>query len=305
MHRHTLRQAMLLGLILISTFGVALAGSSSRRKLYLPVVRNARVVKTPTPTPRPSATPRPAQPTPTRTPTTTSQPTQPTPAPTSGATLDGPPSLSGKRFSTLAPGASLPSGAECATRIRRTSWEPRPSNTNENQYIANAGSDYNPPPWGGVDDRANSYILPRIDGKFTGTTDEILQWGACKWGFDEELVRAIALRETTWNQEFVGDNGITFGILQVKSTVHKGTAPASYKSTAWNVDYALASTRMCYEGYLTWAEEFWPNYTKGDLWGCVGMWYSGKWYNATANTYIDGVKDALRERPWAESDFRF
>ena len=44
-----------------------------------------------------------------------------------------------------------------------------------------------------------SYVS-RVDGNFTGTTDEILQWGACKWGFDEDLVRAIAATETWWKQ---------------------------------------------------------------------------------------------------------
>src|SRR4051794_21179329 len=35
-------------------------------------------------------------------------------------------------FATLRPGAELPSGKACATRVRRSPWEPRPEN-----YAAN------------------------------------------------------------------------------------------------------------------------------------------------------------------------
>ena len=69
-----------------------------------------------------------------------------------------------------------------------------------------------------------SYVS-RVDGNFTGTTDEILQWGACKWGFDEDLVRAVAVVESWWRQSTVGDNGASYGLLQVRTTVHTGTFP--------------------------------------------------------------------------------
>ena len=38
------------------------------------------------------------------------------------------------------------------------------------------------------------------DGQFTGTTDEIFQWAACKWGLPDDVLRAIAVRESTWYQ---------------------------------------------------------------------------------------------------------
>ena len=31
---------------------------------------------------------------------------------------------------------------------------------------------------------------PRINGKFQGTTDEIIQWASCKWGIGDNLTRA-------------------------------------------------------------------------------------------------------------------
>ena len=27
-------------------------------------------------------------------------------------------------------------------------------------------------------------------------------------------------------------------------------------------------------------------YTAGDEWGCMGFWYSGRWYNRDAMTYL-------------------
>ena len=143
-------------------------------------------------------------------------------------------------FATLGPGSALPSGEECAASVRRSSWEPRPDNAAANRRT---------PPgvridaWGGVKPEANDEFLSRIDGRFTGTTDEIIQWAACKWGFDVNNVRAVAVKESSWRQGFVGDNGDSFGLLQVKRTVHTGTYPWAERSTALNVDYALAWRR--------------------------------------------------------------
>ena len=56
-------------------------------------------------------------------------------------------------------------------------------------------------------DRAGTYnklwdtwLLQRVDGRFTGTTDEIFQWAACKWGLPDNLIRADAVIESTWFQ---------------------------------------------------------------------------------------------------------
>ena len=42
------------------------------------------------------------------------------------------------------------------------------------------------------DPRWNRYIIGRISGRFSGTTDEIFQWAAVKWGLPDNLFRAIA-----------------------------------------------------------------------------------------------------------------
>jgi hypothetical protein len=53
-------------------------------------------------------------------------------------------------------------------------------------------------------DRAGTYnklwdtwLLARVDGRFTGTTDGVFQWAACKWGVPDNLVRADAVIEST------------------------------------------------------------------------------------------------------------
>lgn len=216
-----------------------------------------------------------------------------------------------KYFATLPPGATLPSGAECAARVRRSSWEPRPENAQANQtrghYVSEALID-------GASDAFNARITPRIDGDFTGTTDEIIQWGACKWGFDEDTVRAVAVVESWWRQSTVGDSGASYGLLQVRTTVHTGTFPLARDSVAYNVDYSLAWRRACYEGEFTWMNDAGKHggYAKGDEWGCVGAWFSGDWYDGDENVpysgalpYIKEVKQRRAERTWTLPDFLY
>ena len=60
---------------------------------------------------------------------------------------------------------------------------------------------------GGFAPRWDSWLLRRVDGAFTGTTDEIFQWAACKWGLADNLLRAIAVRESTWYQDATSTSG--------------------------------------------------------------------------------------------------
>ena len=48
--------------------------------------------------------------------------------------------------------------------------------------------------------RRQSGWYARVTGNFTGTTDQIIQWAACKWGIDEDIVRAQAAKESGWHQ---------------------------------------------------------------------------------------------------------
>jgi autotransporter family porin len=76
-------------------------------------------------------------------------------------------------------------------------------------------------------------------------------------------------------------------------------------STAYNVDVSLAARRNCFEGNETWLNtvDRGRDYAAGDLWGCVGMWFSGRWYTQPAVDYIAAVQDWLNQRIWETPDF--
>ena len=40
----------------------------------------------------------------------------------------------------------------------------------------------------------NTLLRQRSDGQYAGTTDEIFQWAACKWGLPDDLLRAVAVQ---------------------------------------------------------------------------------------------------------------
>src|SRR6185436_11761557 len=55
------------------------------------------------------------------------------------------------------------------------------------------------PTWDQIEDfRRRSEMINRgsVTGRYRGTTDEILQWAARKWGFDPDLFRAVATVES-------------------------------------------------------------------------------------------------------------
>ena len=168
----------------------------------------------------------------------------------------------------------------------------------------------------------------RVDGNFTGTTDEILQWAACKWGVDEDVVRAEAAVESWWEQanlgDWTGNSGIcapghpvgsdpshasecpeSVGIMQVRYQYWMNGYPEAETSTAYNVDYMYASWRACYEGDDAWLNtvDHTGTYGPGDLWGCVGVWYSGRWHTTAAEGYISKVQSYLGSRIWAQPQF--
>lgn len=85
-----------------------------------------------------------------------------------------------------------------------STWEPRPTNFQENHTMpavgAMAAAFATRPRGSEYDSRWDSWLLPRVSGRFTGTTDEIFQWAACKWGLSDNLLRGMAVRESTWFQ---------------------------------------------------------------------------------------------------------
>jgi autotransporter family porin len=213
------------------------------------------------------------------------------------------PPPSGAPFTTLPVGAALPSGAECAARVR-TASEVRPENAAPN---ANAGSRAN------ANTRTDWPGFARVDGAFSGTTDEIIQWAACKWGIDEDIARAQVIKESYWYMSANGDNGESWGLGQVRDTAHPSAfqypAVNARNSSAYNLDYTYASWRACYEGAYTWLNDVERNgtYGAGDVWGCLGVWFSGRWYvntDAYLNRPGDSVRYHYENRTWETSSFR-
>ena len=212
-------------------------------------------------------------------------------------------------FGTLRVGSVVPrSDSGCASRVTRNPWEPRPANRRANHSVPSA-----PVRWnnnrGWTYWRAFIAKRRKVTGNFTGTTDEIIQWAACKWGIDENVIRAAAVQESHWQQAFRGDfeNGShhSFGLMQIRhddaaGKLVKGGFPATLRHTALNVDYYGAELRACFEGdfYDGGRWLYGRARVKGDLWGCVGYWYSGDWYTAGAKDYIAKVQNHYRRKPW-------
>jgi hypothetical protein len=193
--------------------------------------------------------------------------------------------------------------AEAAARVKRSSWEPRPENYTPNHRVPTstelaAFRSLNATP---------AVYKDKVTGNFTGTTDEIIQWAAHKWGVDEDLFRSAAVKESWWKMSTVGDGGISFGLMQIKSTVSKGTYPLSQVSTAFNADYFGASIRYYFDGAATWLNDpccfSGTTYKAGDVWGSVGAWFAGRWYTQGAIDYINSVKRHFVYRTWTQPGF--
>jgi hypothetical protein len=170
-------------------------------------------------------------------------------------------------------------------------------------------------------DRSPSSIYGRVDGDFVGTTDEIIQWAACKWGIDEDVARAQIAKESYWDMRTGGDESLnqsdchpdlrtsdgspcpeSIGLGQVRWLYHSEAFEDSnaINSSAYNVDYTYAVWRDCYNGNLEWLG---GSYGAGDLDGCLGVWFTGRWYPSDAYGYIAAVNELLDDRVWEQDYF--
>ena len=196
------------------------------------------------------------------------------------------------------PGTDPLADTAAASRVNDTGREPRPGNAEANQRRPSVAQL--------ADFRRRSEMVYRnhVTGRFRGTTDEILQWAARKWGFDPDLFRAVAAVESYWKMSAVGDGGLSFGIFQMKRTYHC-CVPLSSKYTAFNADYYGAILRAYYDGRQTWLNdvERGERYRAGDIWGSVGSWYAGRWRTDAALDYIRRVQRTLRDEPWNDRRF--
>ncbi len=223
-------------------------------------------------------------------------------------------------FHTLPPGAKLPSGSQCA---RWVNARPLPENKKMNRtYNLTTGQHVSRTFFSGDLPAANKQIAPRITGDYTGTTQMILRWAACKWGIDQDVVFAQAAVESWWNQTTTSgsESGAsncppgyrtgtcpqTWGILQTGYLYEKSAWPGIAKSTAMSADTAYGIWRACYDGYEVWLNTV-PHvgtYQKGNMWACVGRWYAGRWRTQPAEQYIAKVRQYLREKIWTTPDFQ-
>jgi autotransporter family porin len=215
----------------------------------------------------------------------------PSSAPPAGGGASGP-------SVTQPPGFTPLSDAQAAARVR-TAPEIHPANDVANHRFPN------------VVDLAAFHAVSRqpysslVTGGFTGTTDDIIQWAAWKWGIDEDVMRAVAVQESDWRQSMVGDGGVSFGMFQVKSQLAgsdgwEGTFPLSRDDTAFNADYYGRAIRSCYDGRETWLG---GGYSAGDFWDCIGWWFSGDWQDSGGRNYVASVKRWLAERTWAQPGY--
>jgi hypothetical protein len=104
-------------------------------------------------------------------------------------------------FHTLPPGATLPSGADCAQLVNSSpQHEDKSANTPYNNRKGRPVS----AKFLAEDGPGAQKLARRINGDFTGTTIDILRWAACKWGIDQDIVFAQAAVESWWQQDTLG-----------------------------------------------------------------------------------------------------
>ena len=176
----------------------------------------------------------------------------------------------------------------------------------------------------------NPYVI-YVTGGFVGTTDEIIQWGAAKWGIPADWVRAQNYHESKWNQSRLGDlttvSDVTkypgysryssnqvyqsLGIAQVKwtypdaNTSGTGTEPLRWKSTAFNVDYQLSQVRFFFDNPKSLRSAWGDNtYSPCNNWLSLGGVYDPyPWNNSEQQGYVEKVQTLLSDKVWQQPSF--
>ena len=187
-----------------------------------------------------------------------------------------------------------------ARKLKRSGYEPRPENRPANRRVPN---EQQLRAW---HKRSEMPYARFVNGRFRGTTDEIIAWSARKWGLDPDLMRAVAVVESWWRMSAVGDNGDSFGLFQVRRPYHCwGGCAIARRSTAFNADYYGGIIRAYFDGKMGWLNtvERGKEYRPGDIWGSVGAWFSGRWYTKPSTDYMDAVRERLAERTWRRDHF--
>lgn len=224
--------------------------------------------------------------------------------------------------------AGIPrSDAACAAAVTPTG-EKRPSNTTDNNTVPADPSSID---WNSAYHTWPAFVADRdqVTGNFKGTTDEIIQWAACKWGIDINVARADAWLESGWYMSTRSGCNVpdqaSFGLFQIVATacgsantpVHGGY-PYVADDTALNADYWGAWIRGCFDGaFLVSGYPYQTSPAQGyngtpmsqviarhgeyyALWGCIGAWFSNAWYTSSAQGYINTVQKDEASQLWLQ-----
>ena len=219
-----------------------------------------------------------------------------------------------------APRSSPLSDAAAASCVRRVP-EQRPANYGPNHYRPSGTEIATFRSQAGT----SNPLMRHVSGDFTGTTDEIIQWAAHKWGIPEDWLRAQFVQESWWNQAARGDrrDGVnaylyppqaridgdsvyeSMGISQIKwrpdGSRNPGTEPLRWKSTAFVADYAGAGIRYYYDGFCSYCG---AGYSAGQQWQSMGAHFAPTpWWNSGAQWYVSRLQVRLHDRTWARADF--
>jgi len=169
---------------------------------------------------------------------------------------------------------SLPGDRRCTSRVHRSTWEPRSLNAWPNHHTprpAAVHASFRSRPVavdGSYDPRWDSWLLQRVSGHHTGTTDENIQWAACKWGLPDNLLRAIAVRESTWFQAATYASGRcvpNYGCGDLRTTQPPGSATFCAAISRYGHDYQAEhapATGLCPRtfgivGVMSWQDPSW------------------------------------------------
>lgn len=224
--------------------------------------------------------------------------------PWSVATVAGPASAEARYQKTMKIGWGPRSSRAAARLVTRNGYEPRRMNLRANRRVPGRKM---------LRDWRRRSEMPYkrfVNGRFRGTTDEIIQWAALKWGLDTNTMRAVAVVESWWDMRTLGDNGDSFGIYQVRRPYHcRGNCAIARHFTAFNADYYGAIIRSYFDGKQTWLRRETDNgkpYRAGDLKGSMGAWYSGRWWgppDRPIEPYLGWIQQRRAEKTWLHPDF--
>jgi hypothetical protein len=158
-----------------------------------------------------------------------------------------------------------------------------------------------------------------VDGQYTGTTEMIIRWAACKWGMDEDMIRAQATTEqgswVQWNA--AGDQRQSINQCQAgNSPDHNSTNLWGYRvSNACYQSWSIWQTKVVYStpnigAWTTWpaineSTAFAVDYRYGFQRSCMNGDRSGYFnHKGTGGAYLVDAANA-KNNPNSESPHKF